>query len=149
MTESKTCILFGFSLDPQRLGLSPDIVDENDFVIDEKKLRCAIRFTLGGVIAEGCDHILADAGCYALPYVENELKELSKQYIQNPITLEKLSLAPGDFMAMFRKADVFLIFDLDIDADLLSDFTSIFARHTAKHVLSVSSCGLMTNWNYT
>ena len=104
---------------------------------------------MGGLIAEGCDHILADAGCYALPYVESELEKLSVQYIQNPITIEKLSLAPGDFMAMFRKADIFLIFDLDIDADLLSDFTSIFARHTAKHVLSVSPCGLMTNWNYT
>ena len=52
-------------------------------------------------------------------------------------------------MAMFRKADIFLIFDLDIDADLLSDFTSIFAHHTAKHTLSISPSGLMTNWNYT
>ena len=149
MTESKTCILFGLSPDPKCLGLCEGLVDETELAVDEEKFRNSIRFTLGGLIAEGCDHILADAGCYALPYVENELKELSKQYIQNPITLEKLSLAPGDFMAMFRTADVFLIFDLDIDADLLSDFTSIFARHTAKHVLSVSSCGLMTNWNYT
>ena len=52
-------------------------------------------------------------------------------------------------MAMFRKADIFFIFDLDIDADLLSDFTSIFARHTTKHVLSISPSRLMTNWNYT
>ena len=140
MTESKTCILFGLSPDPKCLCLCEGLVDETELAVDEEKFRNSIRFTLGGIIAEGC---------YALPYVENELKELSKQYIQNPITLEKLSLAPGDFMAMFRKADVFLIFDLDIDADLLSDFTSIFARHTAKHVLSVSSCGLMTNWNYT
>ena len=147
MTTSKSCILFGLSPDPKCLGLCEDLVDEKDLAVDEENFRRSIRFTLGGLIAEGCDHILADAGCYALPYVESELEKLSVQYIQNPITIEKLSLSPGDFMAMFRKADIILIFD--IDADLLSDFTSIFARHTAKHVLSVSPCGLMTNWNYT
>ena len=149
MSTSKTCILFGFSPDPKCLGLCEGLVDEKDLAVDEDNFRRSIRFTLGGIIAEGCDRILADAGCYALPYVENELEKLSVQYIQNPIAIEKLSLSPGDFMAMFRKADIFLIFDLDIDADLLSDFTSIFARHTTKHVLSISPCGLMTNWNYT
>ena len=147
MTTSKTCILFGLSPDPKCLGLCEGLVDETELAVDEEKFRNSIRFTLGGLIAEGCDHILADAGCYALPYVESELEKLSVQYIQNPITIEKLSLAPGDFMAMFRKADIILIFD--IDADLLSDFTSIFAHHTAKHTLSISPSGLMTNWNYT
>lgn len=146
MTTSKTCILFGLSPDPKCLGLCEDLVDEKDLAVDEENFRRSIRFTLGGLIAEGCDHILADAGCYALPYVESELEKLSVQYIQNPITIEKLSLSPGDFMAMFRKADIILIFD--IDADLLSDFTSIFAHHTAKHTLSISPSGLMTNWNY-
>ena len=80
--------------------------------------------------------------------MENELKELSKQYIQEPLTIEKVSLGPGDFMAMFRKAALFLLFDLDVEAELLSDFASIFAQHTSKHVLSISPCGLMTNWNY-
>lgn len=149
MSTSKTCILFGFSPDPKCLGLCEGLVDEKGLDVDEDNFHRSIRFTLEESIAEGCDRILADASCYALPYVENELKQLSKQHIHKPITLEQLSLSPGDFMVMFRKADVFLIFDLDIDADLLSDFTSIFARHTAKHVLSVSSCGLMTNWNYT
>ena len=146
MTTSKTCILFGLSPDPKCLGLCEDLVDEKDLAVDEENFRRSIRFTLGGLIAEGCDHILADAGCYALPYVESELEKLSVQYIQNPITIEKLSLSLVDFMAMFRKADIILIFD--IDADLLSDFTSIFAHHTAKHTLSISPSGLMTNWNY-
>lgn len=148
MAASKTCMLFGFSLDPQRLGLSPDVVKDGDFLIDEKKLRSAIQFTLGGIIAQGCDRILADSGCYALPYVESELEKLSVQYIQNPITIEKLSLNAGDFIAMFRKADLFLIFDLDVEAESLSDFTSIFARHINKHTLSISPTGLMSNWNY-
>ena len=63
MTESKTCILFGLSPDPKCLGLCEGLVDETELAVDEEKFRNSIRFTLGGLIAEGCDHILADAGC--------------------------------------------------------------------------------------
>lgn len=77
MTTSKTCILFGLSPDPKCLGLCEDLVDEKDLAVDEENFCRSIRFTLGGLIAEGCDHILADAGCYALPYVESELEKLT------------------------------------------------------------------------
>ena len=105
-------------------------------------------YFLGGVIAEGCDHILADAGCYALPYVENELKELSKQYIQEPLTIEKVSLGPGDFMAMFlvkpRCSSSLILMWKPSCYPTLPAFLPNYKQARS----SISSCGLMTNWNY-
>ena len=89
MSTSKTCILFGFSPDPKCLGLCEGLVDEKDLAVDEDNFRRSIRFTLGGIIAEGCDRILADAGCYA-PVSYTHLDVYKRQVLYHtPLFVQK------------------------------------------------------------
>ena len=71
MRTSKTCILFDSRPIRNAWASAKVSVDEKDLAVDEDNFRRSISdLPLGRIIAEGCDRILADAGCYALPYVE-------------------------------------------------------------------------------
>ena len=107
MSTSKTCILFGFSPDPKCLGLCEGLVDEKDLAVDEDNFRRSIRFTLGGIIAEGCDRILADAGCYALPYVEMNWRSYPFSTSKIPLPLKNYPYLQAILWRCFAKRTSF------------------------------------------